>query len=96
MTKETINILIQSKGRMASDVEKVFKKNNIKNTKVIFNSNINRELSYYTGMTFNIKVNFNNKKEVFLSGGRFDNLIKDLGNKKDLNAVGAAINRTII
>tara|TARA_B100000282_G_scaffold119085_1_gene84899 strand:+ start:128 stop:1177 length:1050 start_codon:yes stop_codon:yes gene_type:complete len=72
------------------------KKNNIKNTKVVFNPNINRELSYYTGMTFNIKVNFNNKKEVFLSGGRFDNLIKDLGNKKNLNAVGAAINRNII
>jgi len=36
------------------------------------------------------------KKEIFLSGGRFDNLIKDLGNKKDLNAVGAAINRAII
>ena len=47
-------------------------------------------------MTFNIKVNFNNKKEVFISGGRFDNLIKDLGNKKNLNAVGAAINRSII
>ena len=47
-------------------------------------------------MTFNIKVNLNDKKEVFLSDGRFDNLIKDLGNKKDLNAVGAAINRAII
>ena len=47
-------------------------------------------------MTFNIKVNFNNKKEIFLSGGRFDKLIKDLGNKEDLNAVGAAINRSIL
>ena len=41
-------------------------------------------------------VKTNGKKEVFLSGGRFDNLIKDLGNKKDLNAVGAAINRSIL
>ena len=47
-------------------------------------------------MTFNIEVKTNGKKEVFLSGGRFDNLIKDLGNKKDLNAVGAAINRSIL
>ena len=47
-------------------------------------------------MTFNIKVNLNDKKEVFLSGGRFDNLIKDLGNKKNRNAVGAAINRSIL
>ena len=30
MRKETINILIQSKGRMSSDVEKVFKKKNLK------------------------------------------------------------------
>jgi len=30
MIKETINILIQSKGRMASDVEKIFKKNKLK------------------------------------------------------------------
>ena len=46
-------------------------------------------------MTFNIKGKKNGKKVVF-SGGRFDNLVKDLGNKKDLNAVGAAINRAII
>ena len=72
------------------------KKNNIKNTKVIFNANINRTVSYYTAMTFNIQVKLNNKKIVFLSGGRFDSLIKDLGNKKNLNAVGAAINRNIL
>tara|TARA_Y100000992_G_C21270119_1_gene496224 strand:- start:1331 stop:2377 length:1047 start_codon:yes stop_codon:yes gene_type:complete len=72
------------------------KKNNIKNIKIIFNTNINRSVSYYTGMTFNIQIKVNNKKEIFLSGGRFDNLIKDLGNKKDLNAVGAAINRSIL
>jgi len=72
------------------------KKNNIKNIKIIFNTNINRSVSYYTGMTFNIQITVNNKKEIFLSGGRFDNLIKDLGNKKDLNAVGAAINRSIL
>ena len=87
--KNNLNIFI-------SDDYFPIKKNNIKYVKVIFNPNINRQISYYTGMTFNIKVNFNNKKEIFLSGGRFDNLIKDLGNKKDLNAVGAAINRAII
>jgi histidyl-tRNA synthetase len=47
-------------------------------------------------MTFNIQVKFNNKKEVFSSGGRFDSLIKDLGNKRNLNGVGAAINRSIL
>ena len=44
----------------------------------------------------NSPLKINGKKEVFLSGGRFDNLIKDLGNKKDSNAVGAAINRSIL
>ena len=87
--KNNLNIFI-------SDDYFPIKKDNIKNVKVIFNPNINRQISYYTGMTFNIKVNFKNKKEVFLSGGRFDNLVKDLGNKKNLNAVGAAINRAII
>ena len=87
--KNNLNIFI-------SDDYFPIKKNNIKNVKVNFNPNINRQISYYTGMTFNIKVKFNNRKEIFLSGGRFDNLIKDLGNKKDLNAVGAAINRGII
>ena len=87
--KNNLNIFI-------SDDYFPIKKNNIKNVKVNFNPNINRQISYYTGMTFNIKVNFNNRKEIFLSGGRFDNLIKNLGNKKDLNAVGAAINRAII
>ena len=71
-------------------------KNNIKNIKVMFNTNINRTFSYYTGMTFNIELKINGKKEIFLSGGRFDNLIKDLGNKKGFNAVGAAINRSIL
>ena len=53
-------------------------------------------MSYYTGMMFNIQVKLKGKKEVFLSGGRFDSLIKNLGNKKDINAVGAAINRSIL
>ena len=87
--KNNLNIFI-------SDDYFPIKKNNFRNVKIIFNPNINRQISYYTGMTFNIKVNLNDKKEVFLSGGRFDNLIKDLGNKKSLNAVGAAINRAII
>ena len=72
------------------------KKNNIKDTRVYFSTNINRSVSYYTGMTFNIQVKVNKKKLIFLSGGRFDNLIKNLGNKTDLPAVGAAINRSIL
>ena len=91
-----------SDGRVANRITPKKKENNSAEhkkayyIKVIFNTNINRTVSYYTGMTFNIEVKTNGKKEVFLSGGRFDNLIKDLGNRKDLNAVGAAINRSIL
>ena len=50
MIKETINILIQSKGRMASDVEKVFKKNKLK----IVKQN-ERSLNYYYNRIINLK-----------------------------------------
>ena len=71
------------------------KKNNIKNVKVLFSPNINRTLEYYTGMTFNLIVDVKKKKNILLSGGRFDKLIGDLG-YKNIPAVGAAINSDIL
>ena len=71
------------------------KKNNIKNVKVLFTPNINRTLEYYTGMTFNLIVDVKKKKNILLSGGRFDKLIGDLG-YKNIPAVGAAINSDIL
>ena len=71
------------------------KKNNIKNVKVLFTSNINRTLEYYTGMNFNLTVDVKKKKSTLLSGGRFDKLIGDLG-YKNIPAVGAALNSDIL
>ena len=34
----------------------------MKNVKVLFTSNINRSVEYYTGMTFNITINKKGKK----------------------------------
>ena len=56
-----------------------------------FSSSFGRELEYYTGMVFriNIKSRLNN---IEINGGRYDNLISDLGAIKKVPAVGAAIN----
>ena len=70
-------------------------KNNIKNVKVLFTSNINRTVEYYTGMNFNLMVDIKKKKNTLLSGGRFDKLIGNLGSK-NIPAVGAALNSDIL
>ena len=56
--------------------------------KITFETSFGRELEYYTGMVFKISV----KNKDIISGGRYDNLIFDLGSKKKIQAVGAAIN----
>ena len=48
----------------------------MKNVKVLFTSNINRSVEYYTGMTFNITINRKGKNGILISGGRFDDLIE--------------------
>ena len=62
-----------------------FKKFNIK---VNFITNFGRDIEYYTGSVFEI---FSGKKEI-ARGGRYDDLLKSLGAKKNIPAVGAAIN----
>ena len=51
-------------------------------------SNFGREIDYYTGIVFEV---FSEKKEI-ARGGRYDDLLKSLGAKKNIPAVGAAIN----
>ncbi len=58
------------------------------NQEVIFISNFGRNIEYYTGIVFEI---FAGKKEI-ARGGRYDDLLKSLGAKKKIPAVGAAIN----
>ena len=53
-----------------------------------FISNFGRDIEYYTGIVFEV---FAGQKEI-ARGGRYDGLLKSLGAKKNIPAVGAAIN----
>ena len=64
-------------------------KNQLGKNKIIFSTNFGRELEYYTGMVFNIKDQSNIN---LIQGGRYDNLLTNLGAKRKIPAVGAAIN----
>ena len=64
-------------------------KNELGKNKIIFSTNFGRELEYYTGMVFNIKDQSNTN---LIQGGRYDNLLSNLGAKRKIPAVGAAIN----
>jgi ATP phosphoribosyltransferase regulatory subunit len=57
--------------------------------KTIFSTNFGRDIEYYTGMVFEI---YNSSKKEIARGGRYDGLLKSLGSKKNISAVGAAIN----
>ena len=67
----------------------MFLKNNKKlNQEVNFIADFGRDIEYYTGIVFEI---FADNKEI-ARGGRYDDLLKSLGAKKNIPAVGAAIN----
>jgi len=59
------------------------------NSKTIFSTNFGRDIEYYTGIVFEI---YNSSKKEIARGGRYDALLKSLGSKKNISAVGAAIN----
>ena len=80
-----------NKNNLEKNIFKEFKSiQNLKklNQEVIFITNFGRNLEYYTGIVFEI---FAEKKEI-ARGGRYDELLKSLGAKKNIPAVGAAIN----
>ena len=58
------------------------------NQETTFITNFGRDIEYYTGIVFEI---FSGSKEI-ARGGRYDDLLKSLGAKKNIPAVGAAIN----
>ena len=66
--------------------------NRISKLNVIFSTSFGRQLEYYTGMVFKIDIKSNNKTKNVINGGRYDQLISDLGSKKQVSAVGAALN----
>jgi len=59
------------------------------NSKTIFSTNFGRDIEYYTGIVFEI---YSSSKKEIARGGRYDGLLKSLGSKKNISAVGAAIN----
>ena len=68
------------------------KKNKYSKLNIKFSSSFGRQLEYYTGMVFKIDIKSKSKKINIINGGRYDNLIADLGSSKTIPAVGAAIN----
>ena len=80
-----------SKHKIKIDLKEEFFpiKKKMEKNKIIFSTNFGRELEYYTGMVFNIK---NNSNTNIIQGGRYDNLLSNLGSKRKIPAVGAAIN----
>ena len=94
--------------KAASELNKFFKKykinlavdqryfplsqNKVSKLNVIFSASFGRQLEYYTGMVFRIDIRSNLKNKNVINGGRYDHLISDLGSKKEVPAVGAALN----
>ncbi len=66
--------------------------NKVSNLSIVFSTSFGRQLEYYTGMVFKIDIKLKSKTINVINGGRFDNLISDLGSKKKVPAVGAALN----
>ena len=79
------------KNNLKKNIFKNFKSiRNLKklNQDINFVTNFGRDVEYYTGIVFEV---FSGTKEI-ASGGRYDDLLKSLGAKKRIPAVGAAIN----
>ena len=66
--------------------------NKISKLNVVFSASFGRELEYYTGMVFKIDIKSKSKNRNIINGGRYDKLISDLGSRKQVAAVGAALN----
>ena len=60
--------------------------------KVFFSTSFGRELEYYTGIVFKIDIKLQSQNINIINGGRYDRLLSDLGSKKQISAVGAALN----
>ncbi len=66
--------------------------NKVSKLNVEFSASFGRQLEYYTGMVFKIDIKSKNSLKNIINGGRYDRLISDLGSKKQIPAVGAALN----
>ena len=83
--KNRINLIVDQKYFPIS-------KNKVSKLNVVFSTAFGRQLEYYTGMVFKIDIKSKNSLKNIINGGRYDGLISDLGSKKQIPAVGAALN----
>ena len=67
-------------------------KNKVSKLNIRYSASFGRQLEYYTGLVFKIEIKRKSKNINIINGGRYDNLIGDLGSNKSIPAVGAAIN----
>ena len=92
LTKLDVKLLdFANKNNLKKNIFKDFKSiQNLKKLKedVNFITNFGRDVEYYTGIVFEV---FSGNREIAW-GGRYDDLLKSLGAKKNIPAVGAAIN----
>ncbi len=56
-----------------------------------FKATFGRELEYYTGFVFQIEVETPGGFVAVAGGGRYDNLLSDMGSPVPVSAVGCAI-----
>jgi ATP phosphoribosyltransferase regulatory subunit len=56
-----------------------------------FKATFGRELEYYTGFVFQIDVETEDGFLAVAGGGRYDNLLSDMGSPVPVSAVGCAI-----
>jgi ATP phosphoribosyltransferase regulatory subunit len=82
--KNKINLVVDQKYFPTSN-------NKIQKLNVEFSASFGRQLEYYTGMVFKIDIRTEFKNRNVINGGRYDKLILDLGSKKEVPAVGAAL-----
>ncbi len=68
------------------------KKNKFVKLNIKYSASFGRQLEYYTGLVFKIDIKLKSKNINIINGGRYDNLISDLGSIKKIPAVGAALN----
>ena len=56
-----------------------------------FSANFGREIEYYTGFVFQIEVDTKDGRVAIAGGGRYDELLSDLGSSQKVPAIGCAI-----
>ncbi len=57
----------------------------------LFSANFGREIEYYTGFVFQIEAVIGNEVVSLAGGGRYDELLSDLGAPSKISAIGCAI-----